>query len=206
MKYLLILMLLTPALQGCNKNVGAATAPASTTTNSSPVNAGFTRYTIEKGKQFADSTEYLLSIVSVKKMHFLVIFDSSAIYQTDTAENQHDINKLYGFADNNVYDHHAFSARFGWNWYKGQLLLYAYVYNNSVMSFTRLGAIPLGSPADCAIVVRGPEYLFTLNGVTTSVPRASTTATGAGYKLYPYFGGNEVAPHKINIDIKEIAE
>jgi len=191
-------------MHGCKKNV-AATVAASTTANSL-ASQGYTVYTIEKGLQYADSTESLIEIVGVKNLHFNVIFDSSAIYQTDTANNQHDINKLYGFADNNAYDHHAFSARFGWNWYKGQLLLYAYIYNNSVMSFKSLGAIPLGVAADCQIIVQGNEYLFVLNGVTTIMPRASTTTTGEGYKLFPYFGGNEKAPHKISIAIKEIGE
>ena len=121
-------------VQGCKKNMGATT-PASNPTSTSPVNVGFARYTIQKGLQFADGTETALEIVHIKNLHFIAIFDSSAIYQTDTAVNQHDINKLYGFADNNVFDHHAFSARFGWNWVKGQLWLYAYIYNNSVMSF-----------------------------------------------------------------------
>jgi len=34
--------------------------------------------------------------------------------------------------------------------------------------------------------------------------RASSTATAVGYKLYPYFGGDEAAPHDINIWIKEL--
>ncbi|MEO5783498.1 MAG: hypothetical protein ABIQ07_09520 [Ginsengibacter sp.] len=36
-----------------------------------------------------------------------------------------------------------------------------------------------------------------------SLPRTSTTAKAIGYKLYPYFGGDETAPHEIDIWIKE---
>ena len=31
------------------------------------------------------------------------------------------------------------------------------------------------------------------------IPRSSTTAKGDGYELYPYFGGDEIAPHDINV-------
>ena len=200
-------LILLPAmlfLHSCTKTiVNKAPAPIETKTN--PItDTGFTHYVIKPGEQFATGTGYMFKTINIAELHFQVIFDSTAIYKTDTSGNQADINKLYGFADNNVNDHHKFSARFGWNWYKGQLWLYAYVYNNSIMAFKNLGSIPLGVKAGCAIVVHGDEYLFVLNGVTTVMPRASTTATGIGYKLFPYFGGNETAPHQINIYIREV--
>lgn len=191
----------------CTKSVPKPeqTTPTKTGTSTTPVAAdSFTRYVILPGKQFAEGTEFVYKPLSVTEMHFLVQFDSSAIYKTDTAHNQADINKLNGFGDNNAFDHHKFSARFGWNWKNNALWLYAYIYNNGVMSNKTLGSIPIGKPADCAIIVAGNQYRFVLNGVTTVMPRTSTTATGVGYKLFPYFGGTETAPHKITIAIKEI--
>jgi hypothetical protein len=35
------------------------------------------------------------------------------------------------------------------------------------------------------------------------MPRKSTTIKAVGYKLYPYFGGDELAPHPVSIWIKE---
>jgi hypothetical protein len=32
----------------------------------------------------------------------------------------------------------------------------------------------------------------------------ATTPKGQGYQLYPYFGGDETAPHDINIWIKNL--
>jgi len=75
--------------------------------------ANFINYTIKQGKQFCDQTT--LSSVEYAELKFLVKFDSSAIYTTTDPENQYDINKLYGFSDNNS-NHQEFSARFGWRW------------------------------------------------------------------------------------------
>lgn len=191
----------------CTKSVTQPeqNTPTKTGTSTTPVvTDSFNHYVILAGKQFAEGTEYLYKQLSVSEMHFVVTFDSTVIYKTDTASNQADINKLNGFADNNAFDHHKFSARFGWNWRDAKLWLYAYIYNNGVMSNKTLGSIPIGQPADCKIIVAGSQYQFVLNGVTTVMPRASTTATGVGYKLFPYFGGTETAPHKITIAVKEI--
>jgi hypothetical protein len=35
------------------------------------------------------------------------------------------------------------------------------------------------------------------------MPRLASTRKAKGYQLYPYFGGDEVAPHLINIWVKE---
>jgi len=50
--------------------------------------------------------------------------------------------------------------------------------------------------------VSGKSYIFTLNGKATTMTRSATTAKGAGYQLYPYFGGDVVAPHEVKIWIK----
>jgi hypothetical protein len=161
----------------------------------------YTEYTIFKGQQYCDKSIYVP--VKCSEISFKVKFDSSAIYTTINKKNQSDINKLFGFSDNNA-AHHEFSARFGWRWSDNALRLFAYDYNNSVMSFKELGTIRIGVENDCSIKVSGDKYIFTLNGIETTMPRASTTAVAEGYKLFPYFGGNELAPHNISIWIEEL--
>jgi hypothetical protein len=46
------------------------------------------------------------------------------------------------------------------------------------------------------------SYELRVNGVIKTVSRPCDQDYRR-YKLYPYFGGNEVAPHKISILIKE---
>lgn len=161
----------------------------------------YVKYTIAKGEQYCDKNMY--EAVKYQQLSFSVRFDSSAIYQTNLASNQADINKLFGFSDNNA-QHHQYSARFGWRWSNNALRLFGYIYNKGVMSFKELGTIAIGSENSCSIKVNKDTYVFTLNGKETIMPRESTTAIAEGYKLYPYFGGDELAPHTISIWIKEL--
>src|SRR5579875_284418 len=156
-------------------------------------------YVINQGQHDCNQNAY--KIIETSQLKFVVRFDSSAIYQTASLENQYDINKLYGFSDNNA-DHHQFSARFGWRWSDGALRLFAYIYNNGVMSNKELGTVAIGIENNCSIQVTATTYVFTLNGQTTEMPRLSTTPKAKGYLLYPYFGGNETAPHNVHIWIK----
>jgi hypothetical protein len=67
-----------------------------------------------------------------------------------------------------------------------------------------LRSIAIGTEINCSIKIDGNKYVFTINGTAFNMPRASNTSTGKGYKLYPYFGGDELAPHDITIKIKEM--
>ncbi|HET9824411.1 MAG TPA: hypothetical protein VFP87_03705 [Chitinophagaceae bacterium] len=166
-----------------------------------PNTAQFVEYTIHQGQHYADPRSYQL--VSYDELQFIVRFDSTAIYQTGDPENQEDINKLYGFSDNNS-EHQQFSARFGWNWTRGTLRLYAYVYNNGVRSSQEITSIQIGAEHNCSIKVAGDHYIFSADSATVKMPRSSSSANGDGYKLYPYFGGDETAPHDIHVCIREL--
>lgn len=117
--------------------------------------------------------------------------------------NQLDINKLYGFSDNNAV-HQQFSARFGWRWSDSALYLFGYTYNNGIRAYKKLGSVKIGTENFCSIKVDSTSYIFTLNDAVDSMERKSSTPDAVGYQLYPYFGGDELAPHDINIWIKQI--
>jgi hypothetical protein len=161
----------------------------------------FVRYTIPRGAHYSLNNGY--TPVDTDEMKFQVRFDSSAIYTTSDPVNQYDINKLFGFSDNNAV-HHQFSARFGWRWSDEALRLFAYVYNEGSVISRELSTVKIGDLIECSIRVSGAAYLFTVDGQTTALPRASTPARATGYQLYPYFGGDELSPHEINIWIKTV--
>lgn len=169
--------------------------------NNNPTLPAFITYTIKKGLNFSDFNFF--KPVSITEQKFAVIFDSSAIYTTINPINQVDINKLYGFSDNDS-THHLFSARFGWNWVNNKLWLHGYVYNNGIILKQELTSVLLNTEIKCSIKVNPTTYTFTVNNVATNMPRASKTLTGKGYQLYPYFGGDEMAPQDIRIKIKEL--
>lgn len=183
----------------CQKEIG------STDINGQPQNppapAGWTEHFIAKGGHNSDKNPY--KPVSTPEMKFTVKFDNSAIYQCVDTNNQRDINKLYGFSDNNQ-EHHTNSARIGWRWYNNELQLYAYIYNNTIESDKFITVVPLNQELSCSIKADGSLYVFTVNGKQVTMPRYSTTPQAVGYQLYPYFGGDEVAPHDIRIWIRDL--
>jgi hypothetical protein len=193
--FVITTLLSTLVFLSCTKSAG----------DISPVKGepGFQDFFIARGQHYSQQT----SLVSTEytELRFIVKFDSSAIYNTVTAENQYDINKLYGFSDNNAH-HHEFSARIGWRWSDGALRLFAYIYNNGQSSAKELGTISIGGEHDCAIRVTDHNYVFSVNDNTTTMPRHSSTRSAIGYKLFPYFGGDETAPHDIRIRIKEVSQ
>lgn len=163
-----------------------------------PQPSGYTLYTIRTGNHYCDQNT--LKSVRTSEMKFVAKFDNSAIYQSVLPENQYDVNKLWGFSEgfNNQYN----SARIGWSWNNNALRLYGYVYANGVRYFEEITPVALDSDINCSIKLAGNTYIFTVNNSTISLPRGPSSSQASGYQQYPYFGGNETAPHLITIQIK----
>ena len=183
---------------GCNKPVDYTIDNNFLSSQPTP---GFILYTIKKGAHYAADNFY--QHVEISELKFIVRFDSSAIYKTNSETNQYDINKLYGFSDNNE-DHHQYSARVGWSWNNNSLHLYGYVYNEGKLLKAELGNVAIGAETLCSIKVKDSNYIFTLNDTTLHMPRISNDSLAKGYMLYPYFGGDETAPHDISVWIKNL--
>lgn len=160
----------------------------------------YTNFTIQQGEHYCDQNS--LRSVRTSEMKFMAKFDNSAIYQTVIPENQYDINKLWGFSEgfNNQYN----SARIGWSWNNDALRLYGYVYANGVRHMQEISPVAIGTDVSCSIKLAGNTYLFTVNGVSISLPRGPSATQASGYQQYPYFGGDETAPHLITIMIKSL--
>jgi hypothetical protein len=202
--YLVIALLLAAAFASCSKKESLIESKVSAPVTSSEIILNqYQKYLIPKGSQYC--TQSAFAKVDCNELSFKVRFDSSAVYKNSQEKNQEDINKLYGFSDNNAM-HHEYSARFGWRWSNNALRLFAYVYNASVMSFKEIGTVEIGTESVCTIKVNGSQYIFKLNGTEIKMPRAATTITAQGYKLYPYFGGDETSPHDISIWIMELQD
>ena len=197
MKASLLIIAAALSFAGCNK-MAEAIIDKGTSANPS---GQFTKFTISKGQHYCNGNAY--KVIEDDEIRFSVKFDSSAIYQTLLEENQYDINKLFGFSDNNT-NHHQFSARFGWRWSDSALRLFAYVYNNGEVISRELTTIAIGREIHCSISINGSKYLFLVNETAYEMPRMSSTDKAIGYQLYPYFGGDEPAPHDICIFIRQL--
>lgn len=138
------------------------------------------------------------------RLVFTARFDNSARY--DLNHNDHyDINKLMGFSEVNSY-HHENSARLGWryNIEKDAIEIFSYVYDNGDLKYEHINDVEINSTVQYQINMYSNEYEFVVNGFTHRVERNIENEVGLYYKLFPYFGGNRVAPHDINIYIKEV--
>ena len=130
------------------------------------------------------------------------IFDESAEYTLDVASDQADINKLVGFSDCHQ-DHQSESARIGWRWYQDQLQLLAYTYREGQLSFELMGAVDFNKEIDLEILINDDTYQYSGTGLSSvTMQRTQNCETGDNYWLWPYFGGDQPAPHEVTIKLK----
>lgn len=161
---------------------------------------GYTTYIIRKGQHYSNIRPF--KTISTSEMKFYAKFNQTAIYQTVIPDNQYDINKLWGFSEgyNNQYN----SARFGWRYSDEQLRLFGYVYRRGVVYYNEITTVLPGEDVYCSIKVLANSYLFTANGISITLPRGATGTRASGLQQYPYFGGDETAPHDIYIYVKPV--
>lgn len=167
-----------------------------------------THYLIEKGEHnskvvggfIGDKMRTLKS----SNYSFTARFDETARYDLGN-KNQFDINKLMGFSDANSL-HQENSIRFGWcyNLETDKIDIFGYAYLNGDRFFKRITDVGIGETINYQIFLTEATYELTVNGdAQLSIPRSVQNQKGVYYMLFPYFGGDERAPHRINIFIKE---
>jgi hypothetical protein len=165
------------------------------------VASGYKLYTIKAGAHYCTPNPFVFT--SKNELKFNAVFDSSAIYTVIDPKNAKDINKLYGFSDCGTH-HLVNSARIGWRWYNNELELLAYVHLGGVIQpGVIITTLPLRTIAKCRITCLADVYEFEVNGNIVQVPRGCS-GSYTRYKLNPYFGGDETAPHEIKIAINEL--
>lgn len=133
-------------------------------------------------------------------MHFNVVFDSSCVYKSLVPINQLDWNKVAGFSDCNSF-HQTNSLRLGWRYTPNTgIELAAYQYTNGNRSFTIVDTVQLLDTVEVELK-RTSSYQTVLNNLTINTSRSCMGAPAA-YRLYPYFGGDEVAQDTMRIHIQ----
>jgi hypothetical protein len=196
MKYTFICLAVFILIYGCKKEQTLPVNPPATV----PTEEIFVQYNIAAGGHYCDKTT--VKPLSISAMLFKVKFDSSAIYTSVDPANQYDINKLYGFTEGQ--DPHVNSARIGWGYSNGKLRLYAYAYNNQQRLSQEISTVNIGETINCAINTDSLNYVFSVNERQVKISRSQAAVNTQRYQLFPYFGGDEVAPHPIRILIKDL--
>ncbi len=162
-------------------------------------------YTIPAGDHYA--TPYKEALFWGKRMDIAVSFDESAMYEFtgDSAVDNQDVNKLYGFADCKGL-HERNSARLGWRFLRGQLEILGFTHRGGKFYSQYITAIQMNQTYRSSISLSPDrkQYIYEFNGVKVSMERGCEDDSAIGYKLYPYFGGNQVAPHDVSINVEEV--
>ena len=162
---------------------------------------GFRVYTIPAGKHSSGS---FINHPDNSKISFQFILDESAYYETEIPENQDDVNKIYGMSDFGL-RHQKYSIRLGWRYMRGELELCWLRHEEGRHSAETIRTIEPNVIYDATIDIKTFYYVIVIDNDTTLVRRRPEGNWGLlrRYYLYPYFGGNEYAPHDITIKIKE---
>ena len=161
------------------------------------------KFLIKKDKHYSD--QYLYKFVNILNINrflkYQVLFDNTCKYELPK-EDQEDINKLFGYTLG--FNHHKDSARFGWFYQDKTIHLHAYVYDNGVRKSKLIKNLDLNTQYVLTLVDEGDNWLFSVNDVWSvigSVKIPKSCEFKYGYKLWPYFGGNNTAPHDITIQM-----
>jgi len=162
---------------------------------------GFRVYTIPAGEHSSGS---FINHPNNSKISFQFILDESAYYETEIPENQHDVNKIYGMSDFGV-RHQKYSIRLGWRYINSELQLCWLRHEQGTHSSGTIKTIEPDIIYNATIDIKTFYYVIVIDNDTTLVRRRPEGNWGLvrRYYLYPYFGGNEYAPHDITIKIKE---
>ena len=160
-------------------------------------------YTIQH-KNHHSSVE-IPGLHSGREMRFNATFEAGCIYETKEPSNQDDINKLYGFSDCGD-AHHTNSARFGWRWNlkKSKIEIFAYTYAHKTVAYKYITDVDIDANNEYSIKIVDHKYLFTINGIKVEMDRGCSNKHSIKYHLFPYFGGDETAPHSMTIKIKQL--
>ena len=156
--------------------------------------ASMKKYTIDKGDHRSGLRYKPFRNKNTVNMAFR--FDSTAVYQLED-NDQYDLNKLAGLAFGR--SHHTNSARICWryNSEKKVVELFSYIYDDKNRAFTHITDCEIGSECNATIVVKDKTVEFTINDISKTFDKSKWP--NWGYRLYPYFGGDRVAPHDISI-------
>lgn len=164
-------------------------------------------FTIRKGRHYARPFRFALwwnRKVFARK----VVFANNCKYGLPN-DDQLDTNKLFGIGYIPGF-HHKDSARFGWRYLpgSGQMEVVAYCYDRGKRIIESVASVTVGQVYQLTLNIMQNEYLFTVVDPGGTIVGQTIIAKQHNkklqYGLWPYFGGNQTAPHYMTILIDKI--
>jgi len=94
------------------------------------------------------------------------------------------------------------SIRFGWRWLDDSLEIHWFKHEHGKFSFDLIKRVSLCKEHYYELTIFRWDYKMGVDGTYVYIPR-NCVYDKRRYQLYPYFGGEETAPHDIKIKIKK---
>lgn len=161
-------------------------------------------YTIKQGNHYCNGLNFKLHN-NLHQLNFKAKLSSNCLYQFGDVDD-YDINKVYGVTWGLTNDNNSF--RIGWNCEKnnGLIQYFAYMHIGGTMEVEPLFEFPPDEVINFHIEFLREENMigiYNLNDMhqwSIDYPFGGVSKTG--YYNFPYFGGNKVSPHLMNIGIE----
>ena len=167
-------------------------------------------YTIKQGNHYANGLNFKLHN-NLHQLNFKAKLSSNCLYQFPDITGEHDadnfdINKVHGVTWGLFNDNDSF--RTGWNCgaNNGLHQWYAYIHERGIMKYQFL------FEEEPNVEVNFNNWFLRSNNLigierldksgSYEVPFNFEGVSEMGYYNFPYFGGNKVAPHLMNIGIE----
>lgn len=158
------------------------------------------RFTIKKGKHYHSNIFARIFFLNFRKeIKYFVKFDNSCWYNY-VNNDSNDLNKVFGYGGVN---NQKRSARFAWKPdfdNEGILKIYAYVYDNGKRIIEYVCDIKTDDQREF-ILKKKNGFEFFISSENKHIPVNGRIPTWI--KFWPYFGGNNKAPHNITIELKK---
>ncbi|MEI6061377.1 MAG: hypothetical protein WCR72_11755 [Bacteroidota bacterium] len=167
------------------------------------------KYLIKKGNHYATISIFeRVAAFSWKNLvyRFQFRFHSDCYWSPARNQDDQDLNKITGIGFG--INHHENSVRLAWvpdfN-VPGSIKIYGYTYNGKEddprQTSLYITSVTTGQTCNAEIASLGDKYKITINGVIVSMDN-SKPDHNLCFRLFPYFGGNNVAPQDMNIEIE----
>ena len=156
-------------------------------------------YTIRKGSH---ASNWFPKFTLSNKVYFSFTFETNPSYLLENKQDQKDTNKIFGISDS--WHHHQHSIRIGWrhNSDTNQTTYCVYYYRDGEHYTEDLGPLKIYQDTYVYIEIKKDCYRVTTIDKQVDILRTSKWF-GPRYFLYPYFGGQQVAPKQFKIKINK---
>ena len=165
---------------------------------------------IEAGEHEPNPKRKVGFLISPGEVSATVTFDSSCIYTVDPTDAD-DWNKVIGLGfvgskdqdiTTGIPPHQVDGVRVGWRWnsQRGRIDLGAYIYVEGKRTDFKVAEAAINTPTRLTIKIDYDRKLYqVLGGKAVPFTHNKTVAYNTGL----YFGGNQVAPHRIRVKIED---